>query len=83
MVVNEITFSVYSRAVMHFENKERLDKACVLFDGGERRPKRDVYHTPPSSTEVREREQIYPYSPLALHGLSYLLERHVFHSSPH
>ena len=34
MVISEIKFSVYSGAVRHFESKESLDKACVLFAPG-------------------------------------------------
>jgi hypothetical protein len=36
-----------------------------------KRPWRGVDHPPPSSAEVKERIELYLYSPLDLHGLFY------------
>jgi hypothetical protein len=47
----------------------------LLYDGyrvsfpGVKRPGRGVDHPPPSSAEVKERVELYLYSPLSLHGL--------------
>jgi hypothetical protein len=39
------------------------------FPGGKARPGRDADHSPPSSAEVKNEQELYLLSPMCLHGM--------------
>jgi hypothetical protein len=43
--------------------------SCPMGTGGKARPRRDTNHSPPSSAEVKNEEELYLLSPMRLHGV--------------
>jgi hypothetical protein len=46
------------------------------FSVGVKRPGRETDQSPPSSTEVKEGEELYFHSPIRLHGVVFSKKRH-------